>query len=89
MDEEYSIKTIEYERSVKSRISTKRRRKKAEAENKFAKEHPEEYKAMLERSHQKAILLGKNLRELGFKLRKKLADDYGIEESDCEKINNN
>ena len=44
---------------------------------------------MLERSHQKAILLGKNLRELGFKLRKKLADDYGIEESDCEKINNN
>ena len=81
--------TIDYARSVKSRISSERGRKKAEAENKFAKEHPEEYKAMLERSHQKAILLGTNLRELGFKLRKKLADDYGIEEPDCEKINNN
>ena len=89
LDDEYSVKTIDYARSVKSRISSERGRKKAEAENKFAKEHPEEYKAMLERSHQKAILLGKNLRELGFKLRKKLADDYGIEEPDCEKINNN
>ena len=88
LDDEYSIKTIDYARSVKSRISSERGRKKAEAENKFAKEHPEEYKAILEKRHQEAIRLGKKIAETGKKLRKEYAD-YTLEELIRGKIRNN
>ena len=88
LDDEYSIKTIDYARSVKSRISSERGRKKAEAENKFAKEHPEEYKAILEKRHQEAIRLGKKIAETGKKLRKEYAD-YTLEELISGKIRNN
>ena len=85
---EFSIKTIDYARSVKSRISSERGRKKAEAENKFAKEHPEEYKAILEKRHQEAIRLGEKIAETGKKLRKEYAD-YTLEELISGKIRNN
>ena len=85
LDDEYSIKTIDYARSVKSRISSERGRKKAEAENKFAKEHPEEYKAILEKRHQEAIRLGGKIAETGKKLRKEYAD-YTLEELISGKI---
>ena len=88
LDDEYSIKTIDYARSVKSRISSERGRKKAEAENKFAKEHPEEYKAILEKRHQEAIRLGEKIAETGKKLRKEYAD-YTLEELISGKIRNN
>ena len=88
LDDEYSIKTIDYARSVKSRISSERGRKKAEAENKFAKEHPEEYKAILEKRHQEAIRLGGKIAETGKKLRKEYAD-YTLEELISGKIRNN
>ena len=88
LDDEYSIKTIDYARSVKSRISSERGRKKAEAENKFAKEHPEEYKAILEKRHQEAIRLGGKIAETGKKLRKEYAD-YTLEELIRGKIRNN
>ena len=88
LDDEYSIKTIDYARSVKSRISSERGRKKAEAEKKFAKEHPEEYKAILEKRHQEAIRLGGKIAETGKKLRKEYAD-YTLEELISGKIRNN
>ena len=88
LDDEYSIKTIDYARSVKSRISSERGRKKAEAENKFAKEHPKEYKAILEKRHQEAIRLGEKIAETGKKLRKEYAD-YTLEELISGKIRNN
>ena len=88
LDDEYSIKTIDYARSVKSRISSERGRKKAEAENKFAKEHLEEYKAILEKRHQEAIRLGGKIAETGKKLRKEYAD-YTLEELISGKIRNN
>ena len=88
LDDEYSIKTIDYARSVKSRISSERGRKKAEAENKFATEHPEEYKAILEKRHQEAIRLGEKIAETGKKLRKEYAD-YTLEELISGKIRNN
>lgn len=88
LDDEYSIKTIDYARSVKSRISSERGRKKAEAENKFAKEHPEEYKAILEKRHQEAIRLWGKIAETGKKLRKEYAD-YTLEELISGKIRNN
>ena len=88
LDDEYSIKTIDYARSVKSRISSERGRKKAEAENKFAKEHPEEYKAILEKRHQEAIRLGGKIAETEKKLRKEYAD-YTLEELISGKIRNN
>ena len=88
LDDEYSIKTIDYARSVKSRISSERGRKKAEAENKFAKEHPKEYKAVLEKRHQEAIRLGEKIAETGKKLRKEYAD-YTLEELISGKIRNN
>lgn len=88
LDDEYSIKTIDYARSVKSRISSERGRKKAEAENKFAKEHPKEYKAILEKRHQEAIRLGGKIAETGKKLRKEYAD-YTLEELISGKIRNN
>ena len=87
LDDEYSIKTIDYARSVKSRISSERGRKKAEAEKKFAKEHPEEYKAILEKRHQEAIRLGEKIAETGKKLRKEYAD-YTLEELISGKIRN-
>ena len=88
LDDEYSIKTIDYARSVKSRISSERGRKKAEAENKFAKEHLEEYKAILEKRHQEAIRLGGKIAETGKKLRKEYAE-YTLEELISGKIRNN
>ena len=88
LDDEYSIKTIDYARSVKSRISSERGRKKAEAENKFAKEHPKEYRAILEKRHQEAIRLGGKIAETGKKLRKEYAD-YTLEELISGKIRNN
>lgn len=88
LDDEYSIKTIDYARSVKSRISSERGRKKAEAENKFAKAHPKEYKAILEKRHQEAIRLGEKIAETGKKLRKEYAD-YTLEELISGKNRNN
>ena len=88
LDDEYSIKTIDYARSIKSRISSERGRKKAEAENKFAKEHLEEYKAILEKRHQEAIRLGGKIAETGKKLRKEYAE-YTLEELISGKIRNN
>ena len=76
LDDEYSIKTIDYARKLASSLFYGQGKQEALALRKFIKEHPEEYKAIQEENHRKAELRARDIHDFNMELKEK----YSLEE---------